>query len=88
LPDKSLAKISEPANLKADMTMDSITRVNSLDSYPAHSLTFGALPSALKGDNQRPVVSATPIPYIPITTDGHGPNFADDHNGLGFSVLA
>ena len=69
--------------------MDSISRVNPLDSYPHYRLAaVGALPSALKGDNQPSVASAAPIPYIPITTDGHGPNFAADHNGIGFNAIA
>ena len=68
--------------------MDSISRVNPLDSYPNYRLTVEALPSAVKGESQPPVASAAPIPYIPITTNGHGPNFADDHNGIGFNAIA
>jgi len=77
------------AKLNTDKTMDSVSHVNPLNSYPYSRLTtVGASQAALKGDNQQPSASVAPTASIPLTTKEHGLGCDGDQDGSGFNAIA
>jgi hypothetical protein len=86
---KNLDNKGRTAILDTDKTMNSVSRVNPLDSYPYFTLnTVRASQAALKGDNLQPAAAIAPTPILPVSTKGLGLDFANEYDGKGFNAFA
>jgi hypothetical protein len=80
---------SQTVILEGDKIMNSVSRVNPLDSYPYSTwTTVGASQAAMKGDNQRPSASVAPTAFLPLPIKGPETGIDGNQDDSGFNAFA